>query len=103
MHTTIVIIRMKTATIAPINIGLLLFEGETAGVTNVDRDIEFVELPTSGDWESTVVDVAITAVGVLVEIVEVVIKMTGLMVMFEETVEILKVVVPWTLPTDLLL
>ena len=49
VHTTIVIIRMKTATIAPIKIGLLLFEGETAGVTNVDRDIEFVELPTSGD------------------------------------------------------
>ena len=89
---------MKTATIAPIKIGLLLFEGETVGVTNVDRDIEFVELPTSDDWESTVVDVAITAVGVLVEIVEVVIKMMGLM--FEETVEIL---VSWTLPTDLIL
>ena len=40
---------MKTATIAPIKIGLLLIEGETVGVTNVDRDIEFVELPTSDD------------------------------------------------------
>ena len=49
VHTTIVIIRMKTATIAPIKIGLLLIEGETVGVTNVDRDIEFVELPTSDD------------------------------------------------------
>ena len=82
---------MKTATIAPIEIGLLLFEGETVGVTNVDRDIEFVALLTSGNRESTVVDVAITAVGGLVEIVEVVIKMMGLIV--EETVEILEVMV----------
>ena len=48
---------MKTATIAPINLGLLLFEEKTAGVTNVDRDIDFVELLTSAEGgDVTVVD-----------------------------------------------
>ena len=48
---------MKTATIAPINLGLLLFEGKTAGGTNVDRDIDFVELLTSVEGgDVTVVD-----------------------------------------------
>ena len=118
LHTIVITDTTKTGTTAPIILNLLLLAGKNLGVTKVERDIEIVEILTSreggdvtvgrdiesiellisregGDVtfvnrENNVVDVATIVVGVFVRIEEVVIKMVELMMMIEETVELLE-------------